>query len=270
MHSKDKKRRVDLPKMSADEKKRLLEERLEGEAREVERARVENEAAGRRGEVALTRLRMLKEPEPMAGFMRVYPNFKHQNKADGFGCMRLSPKALGPVDHGQPGLPPALNIENFHQGTKVFTEELDDNGDPAPLYVANRQAFYADPVPHRHKYHGTTGVNKNVPVYFLWVDRDGKEHRLDYVASRQFYCTFYERLASLEPDFERLVELVDGGTNLQICGYDAKPLAADETIEQAYIDDSTPFGHERVLYAMLLLRDTPDAYPWRQHKTFDF
>jgi hypothetical protein len=58
---------------------------------------------------------MMKNPEHIEGFLKVFPNYKHQNRQDGFGCMKLSPKYLGPVDHGQPDLPPALNIENFHQ-----------------------------------------------------------------------------------------------------------------------------------------------------------
>jgi hypothetical protein len=262
--------------MDPDEERALFRRRMELEGEEVERARAENEAAGRDGEVALARLLMLKQPAPVPGFRRVYPNFKHQNRPDGFGCMRLSPMSLGPVEHGQPGLPPALNIENFHQGTKVFREELDAEGNPSDLYRANRKRFYEDPVPHRHKYHGTTGLTKNIPEFFLWIDRDGSEHRLTYVQSRQFYCNFYERLASQEPDFRRLVELVEDGTNLQLCGYDAKPVEREageslaDAIERAYLDASTPFGHERVLYAMLLLRDSPEQYPWRKHKTFEF
>ncbi|ELR15981.1 uncharacterized protein ACA1_221470 [Acanthamoeba castellanii str. Neff] len=144
---------------------------------------------------------MMRDPAPVPGFRHVYPNFRHQNKANGFSCAQLSPMSLRPVDHGQPGLPPALNIENFHQDSKVFPEELYTEGNPGQLYVANRLRFYADPVPHRHKYHGTTGITINIPAYF--------ERRLSYVDSRQFYCNFYERLASQKSDFKRLVELMD-------------------------------------------------------------
>jgi hypothetical protein len=263
--------RIELPHMSADEKQNMLARRLEAEAVVIEEHRSANAAAGHRGKLMLTKLLMMRDPSPVPGFLRVYPNYKHQNKADGFGCMRLSPKWLGPVEHGQPGLPPALNIENFHQGTKVFEQELDAEGNPSELYIANRLRFYTDPVPHRHKYQGTTGLNKNIPIYFLWLDhRDSSEHRLTYVESRQFYCNFYERLASVQPDFKRLVELMDEGTNLQICGFDAKPLGENESLDKAYLDPSVPFGHERVLYAMLCLRDTPECYPWRKYKTFDF
>lgn len=56
------------------------------------------------------------------------------------------------------------------------------------------------------------------------------------------------------------------------CGYDAHeiPEATVDAIEKAYLDPSVPFGHERVLFAMLALRDTPEEYPWRKYKTLEF
>ncbi len=142
---------------------------------------------------------------------------------------------------------------------------MDENGNPSELYVKNRLAFYLDPVPHRHKYVGTE-TNKNIPKFFVWRDKEGKEHRLTYVESRQFYCNFYERLAPLQDDFKKLVQMLDNGTNLQIIGYDAFPLTG--TLEEAYLDPSKPFGHELCLYALLTAK--PEEYPWRKYKTFDF
>jgi hypothetical protein len=146
---------------------------------------------------------------------------------------------------------------------------MNKEGKPGPLYYENRKNFYTDPVPHRHKYIGTDPRNKNIPKFFVWVDRDGKEHHLTYVESRQFYCTFYDRLARVQPAYARLCRMIDRGTNVEICGYDAHPLAKDETIEDAYLDPTKPFGHERVLYAMLVTADENEL-PWRKHKTFDF
>jgi hypothetical protein len=82
----------------------------------------------RRGDVIVTKLRMMKSPEYNKGFLKVFPNFKHQGRKDGYGCKKLSPMFLGPVQHGQPGLPPSENIENFHQGSKCFEEEIDEVG----------------------------------------------------------------------------------------------------------------------------------------------
>lgn len=252
-----------LPKRSKKEleEKRRFEEAAHSET--VEIARKENAANGRHGAVTLQKMRMMHTPVVKPGVLNVYPNFKDQNRSFGFGCRSLSPKAMGPVVHGQPQLPNALNIENLHQGSKCFAEELDDDGDPGVLYYVNRLRFYQDPEPHRHKYKGRDG-NPNIPKFFVWVDKQKAEHRLTYIQSRQFYCNFYERLAVVQPDYVHICDMIRNGTNVEICGYDGNPLGENETIEQAYLDGSVPFGHERVLYTMLLYesRGTPkNEYP---------
>ena len=227
-----------------------------------------NKKKGRKGKIILYRMRMMKSVPLIEGYLNVFPNYRHQNRKDGFGCSSLSPMNLGPVKHGQPGLPDSKNIENFHQGSKLFEEEVDNNDsdliEPGKLYYSNRKSFYLDDVPHRHKYKGT-GNNKSIPLCFIWVDTEGKEHQLSYIESRQFYCTFYERLAKKEEDYKDLRALIACGYNLQICGYDAFDI---DDPEEAYLDPSHPFGHERVLYTMLTMNKKD--YPWRKHKTFDF
>ena len=217
----------------------------------------------RKGKVSLHRMRMMHNVPLVSGVLNVFPNIKHQSRSDGFGCMRLSPMHLGPVEHGQPGLPPALNIENFHQGSKCFPAETNPvSNDPTELFYQNRLSFYTDSVPHRHKF------KKVIPCYFIWVDKDNKEHKLSYIESRQFYCNFYERLAAREQDFAKLCTFINEGTDICICGYDAAPLKPGESTEEAYLDPSRPFGHERVLFTMLSTE--PNTWPWRKHKTFDF
>ena len=233
----------------------------------IELGRQENLRQGMIGKVIVSKLRMMKHPEEHSGYLKVFPNYKHQNRGDGFGCMSLSPMSLGPVDHGQPELPMAKNIENFHQGSKCFKEETDEEGNPSAVYKQNRQEFYKDKTPHRHKYMGLDKKNRNIPLYFVWIDMDKKEHHLSYFECRQFYCTFYERLASKQEDFLKLQELIWNGTNIQICGYDGRSIE-DRSIEEEYFDGSKPFGHELVLATML--REKPENYPWRKYKKFDF
>jgi hypothetical protein len=90
---------------------------------------------------------------------------------------------------------------------------------------------------------------------------------LSYIQSRQFYCNFYEQLASQQADFRHLKQKLIDGYNLQIVGYDGRSMAG-VTAEQAYLDPSAPFGHELVLYCMLTIENKDDL-PWRKHKTFD-
>ncbi len=208
-----------LPKNIVDKRRK---DKTERENIVIENNAKENRERKHYGNIVLSRLAMMKNPGDIEGYRKVFPNYKHQNRKDGFGCSSLSPMKLGPVEHGQPDLPPAKNIENFHQGTKCFKEELGKDGFPSPLYYENRNRFYEDEVPHRHKYKGTQ-KNKDIPEYFYWIDKDGMGHPLSYIKSRQFYCNFYERLASKQNDFGTLLEMYKNGVNLQICGYDAYP-----------------------------------------------
>lgn len=271
VHSRSLVDRVKMPKKPKHLKLRDASVKRSMDKIEVSRAQIENRDTSRRGRVIMSKLQMMKMPEDRVGFLKVFPNNRHQYRADGYGCCSLSPMRLGPVHHGQPNLPVAKNIENFHQGSKCFEQEIDPRtNEPTQLYYDNRLALYNDDTPHRRKYQGTVGRNKNIPVFFGWVDRNSRLCRLTYIESRQFYCTFYERLVVGNADLAHLRSLLDGGTNLQIVGYDARPVeATKDAIERAYLDDSAPFGHELVLLALLVLNN-PNDYPWRKYKTFEF
>ena len=183
---------------------------------------------------------------------------------------------LGPVEHRQPGLPPALNIENYHQFNKVWPNEVENNQNQNPstaFHVAQLRG-YLDPVPHRHKYDQKEmaelrkkvgGANKNAPLYSLHQTLQAGEEarRFTYVESRYFYCKAYERLAKETADFGQLREKMRQGTNLMICGYDACPIT--RPLYEHYCDATHPFGHELVLYALLTVADPLD-YPWNQYR----
>ena len=262
VHSK-KEERVKLPRdpNSKQKKETVLKDRI---AR-VEKKAARNKRKGKRGKVICTKLRMMKQPDHVDGFLKVFPNFKHQNRNDGFGCKSLSPKDMGPIDHGQPGMPIALNLENFHQGNKVFPVEVDEKKEPVERFFETQRKMYQDPIPHRHKKEAV-GKNKNIPVYSLWKREDGTLVKCTYFESRQFYCTYYERIAPTLDDFEYLQDLLNDGYNLQICGYDAYDITG--TLEEHYCDITRPFGHELVLYTLLTAE--PDDYPWRKYKTEEF
>ena len=209
------------------------------------------------GRVKLQRIAMMKAVTQIEGWVCVFPNFRHGNRRDGFGIPQLSPMSLGPVEHGQPGLPPAKNLENFYQQSKRFGSEKDDDA-----FHQAKVAGYLDPVPHRHK------IKKQRPIYWSWIDAQGVEHKLTYIQSRYFYCKFYEELAKQTEQWKRLYEMVKvTGLSTQICGYDAFPIEpTKEAITAAYLDPAHPFGHERVLFAMLVLEQ--EDYPWREAPAF--
>jgi hypothetical protein len=265
VHSKKIKKRVPLPLMPQAQREHQARLKTARDQKEIQEARNKNVALGARGRVIVTKLGMLKEPEHHDGFLKVFANNRHQNRRDGFGCASLSPMRLGPVNHGQPGLPPCKNLENFHQGNKCFDKELED-GKPGPVFYGNRLSFYNDDTPHRRKYVGRDPINKNIPLFSVWVDDKGSEHHLTYIESRQLYCGFYQRLAETTADLATLRFKLDLGYNLQIVGYDGRPVV--RSIQEEYLDPKVPFGHELVLYT--LLTHSENQYPWIKHKSLFF
>lgn len=223
----------------------------------------ENRLAGRRGHVIVTKLKMMKPVEYRDGYRAVFPNYKHGNREDGYGCPALSPKSLGPVEHIMPNLPPAMNLENFHQHSKLWAFELDEEGTQKKEFFEARVRAYEDPTPHRHKYDRKTlksyGHNVNIPAFSLFYKADGTACKFSYFGSRYFYCKKYEELAGKTKEIEQLRQWLREGMNLQIVGYDGYDVTVD--LMQHYYDTSKPFGHELVLYTMLVVED-PKEYPW--------
>lgn len=244
--------------------------------------------APQRGNLSLRRLQMMKPLPILPGSFVVLPNAKansHQCPGLVWACPQLSPMRLGPVDHSQPGLPPAKNIENFHQFNKVFWSELDHSVKDSkvlPVWYDRRLGGYQDVVPHRHKL-GSTKTdhiknagnteqlqqNANICEFSIYVNPiNGEERRFSYVESRVFYCTFYEHLAKQTAEFQKLITEYLSGASLCIMGYDARTVTAkvdeitEDTLMKWYLDDSEPFGHEMVLFAMLFCWPRVEALPW--------
>jgi hypothetical protein len=242
--------RTKLPQLSAHERRAAEDEAKRTRDALIAETTAANKAAGRRGQVALFRMGMMKAVVHRDGFQTVFPNNKHAHRTDGLGMATLSPMQLGPVVHGQPGLPDARNLENAWQQSKQLEGESD------AAFLAAQRAGFADPVPHRHKVKGAKVVG------WIWVDADGKRHVLDRVTARQFYCNWYERLARKTQEWATLEALVAGGTSVLLCGYDGYAIP---DIEAAYLNKDITFGHEAVLYTMLHSPD-PESWPWRKRR----
>ena len=92
--------------------------------------------------------------------------------------------------------------------------------------------------------------------------------KYSYVESRQFYCTFYERLVKEMKEFKRLKKMIKSGINIIICGYDANEKLNKNNIKEWYLNSKFPFGHESVLFTMLICKEK--EYPWKKYKTEEF
>ncbi|KAF2075166.1 hypothetical protein CYY_003514 [Polysphondylium violaceum] len=255
-----------LPKRDKKEAELLKDEKFKAENKVIEQHAKQNKAKNLEGRVVCSKLRMMKSPDEIEGYRKIFPNFKHGGRKDGIGMPSLSPMSLGPFNSGQPAAPIALNIENFHQGSKCFKRDLEKNGEVGATYFKGRDAFYTDKTPHRHKYMNPKTNKPEIPEFFVWVDENNKIHKLNALDCRQFYCHFYETLARQQADYQKLVELKQSGVNLQIVGYDARSIpAGEDAIRKEYNNTRAPFGHELVLYSMLTIPN-PDNYPWKNKK----
>jgi hypothetical protein len=247
-------------------KLQLEQEMMSMHNREVSRIREKNRREGRRGQVLCSPMTMWQNQQPkyISGFENIFPNYKHGGKQDGWGLPQLSPKSMGPVEHPQPGLPPAKNLENFHQFSKKFP------GETIMEFRKTQIEAFNDSFPHRHKPQAKKRDAKGQrirPLCWVWTRRDFSMKEMTYIECRQFYCNYYERFAKKSPEFKALKDAVDSGLNVRICGYDG--YAVTKSVEEQYLDASKPFGHELVLYTMLTV-EKEEEYPWRSHKTEDF
>lgn len=256
--------------------------------REVEDFALAKQQTGRLGHVIIDKLVMMKPAPHVPGYLKVFPNYRHGNRVDGFGCATLSPKSLGPVNHGMPDWPQALNLENYHQGAKIFPCETYSIEKIAwssgklihPDAIALRKQLYKDPTPYRHKYQypgmKKLGVDPTVKQQHLFSvfyhTKTGKERRYTDLECRYFYCHWYEILTKGKKELEELQAKIKKGYNLQIIGYDGRRIerlnpeeSLTECLYRYYLDESLPYGHELVLYTILTISDRQD-YPWNRFR----
>ncbi|MBL4898273.1 MAG: hypothetical protein JKX76_01370 [Colwellia sp.] len=275
IHSKKLKNiRIELQK-NPNSRRRRLEIEAQYEI-EVEDQAELNRKADIRGSLFCSKLRMMKKPYHITGVRNVFPNFKHGVRSDGFGCKTLSPKDMGPVVISQDSKNDIFshNIENFHQFNKFFQEK-----ETFEEFVETRINGYNDTFPHRHKFKGVG----NQPTCALFPCKNTPPGRdmypgfieYNYIESRFLYCHYYEEIAQSLPEFIVLKEMLDNGYNLQIIGYDGFDVGIDEfqdgscteNIEilwQHYLNGSRPFGHELVLYTLLMIEDRTN-FPWNRY-----
>lgn len=249
--------RKGLPKNP--ELKEIKKEEIDRMHRECVESMEENRSIGIHGNVDCDLGTNWKIPY-RRGFHRVFPNHAAKQRVNDPTCIavpELSPMKLGPIDHGQPGLPPSQCLENFHQGNKVFLFETDKDGRIRQRFFDKQLEMYNDKEGHRHKFD-----RKDIPNDSVFVFPDGTIRHYQYVQSRYFYCHWYELLAKERLEFRALKKMVEEGCNLLIIGYDGRPIDGD--LYDMYLNDEYPFGHELALCCLLKF-DDPKDYPWNRY-----
>lgn len=256
---------------------------------------------GVRGNISVGRLYMLRNPPLIDGILYIFPNRKSISRRDGVGMPQLSPMCLGPCVNiplcGENGvLNTPLNIENYHQLRKIYPQELDHppSGGSVPRTVDTTKSdrltadlpsveklkkmlneWFSEPRPMRHKFKGQSSV-----VCSIHLDENEKLHTYTYVQARYFYCKQYEWLAPNTEDWEKLLNIIDAGTDVRIMGYDGREFSEEmgesedlssqnllDRLYKLYKDPSFIFGHEFVLYSLLMkMYGKICEYPWDRYK----
>lgn len=250
-HSRKLPEREELPKAPDAKSKRLY---VNSRIKMADDVKAVNASHKKRGVISCRKLTMLKEPQHLDGYYSVFPNAK-AGRLD-MAMPELSPTLLGPIDHGQPNLPMSKNLENFWQSSKLH------EGQTFQAFRTTQARWFESDKPCRESSKKLLG--------WVWTNDDETTILHTIVEAREFYCTFYERLAKLTQSWQDLLDLVEAGGNVNIIGYTGVSLddPTPEELERRYLSEKQPFGHELVLVTMLACKQ--HEYPWVIHRTTDF
>jgi hypothetical protein len=153
---------------------------------------------------------------------------------------------LGPIYHNDPSLPPAQNLENFWQYSKVYEGEVDENGDPTPEYYQERLRGF-----NLHQ-----GIRyRRTKEKYLFSYWNGQKYDWQQ-AKRELYITAYVTYSQRTRGYHELQRMNLNGYNLLLLGYDGYAYSSDndpsgDILKSNMDNDERPFGHEFVLAGML-------------------
>ena len=127
----------------------------------------------------------------------------------------LSPFILGRINIRELGIA-SENFENLWQFSKVYSEHIDEKGNPSLKWYQWRENGFVDTKAHRYP----MGKGR-IPLYSYW-----NEKKLGYIdARKQIYATIYGEYVLQTNAFTRLSDLYGEvskqGTNLILLDYDA-------------------------------------------------
>jgi len=231
----------------------------------IEYAFLSNKKKQKKGTIKVRKIYSFKNIPLTLGYINVIPNYNNKYLNAIFSYISLSPGKMGPVHHNMPNLPPAVNLENFWNFSKVWNFELDletDMNELQPTFFQKRIQGYQSQKRISSKY--TLDELKafdasSKPDCAIYYDKYGQPIKYDYIQSRYFYCHYYQQLVSYVREFNLLKKKLQMGYNMIIHGYNS--YTPSDNYYQMYTDPTKPFKHEMILYIMLN-EPNPEKYPW--------
>lgn len=152
---------------------------------------------------------------------------------------QLSPMLLGPVTI--PGRGIALKVENAWQYSKVYSHQVDRNGDPTAKWYLWSQKGYRSVRGERYP------MGKGaIPLYSYW-----NNNQLDYLTARkEIYIPIYAKAARDSGWFGWLEGEYKEKGHLTLWDFDGYNRGS-KTLLDCVEDTSRPLGHAFVLAMML-------------------
>lgn len=151
----------------------------------------------------------------------------------------LSPVYLGPIQVEQDLV--ASSLDNLWHYSQVFKEDLYQD-QIRPEWFHNWRYGFESPIgkPSSKRRH-------EKPEFWYW-----KGARLSEIeARREIYCKLYAEYVVKLDIYADLKVMLKQGFNIQLFGYDAYDLE-DKDPKECLHDLSRPFGHEFILYGLLV------------------
>jgi len=237
-------------KTTTTDRTEFLQQRRKSHKESIQKAMKINSQKNQRGSIRVDKL-----PHYRTSADKTWPQaegFQNINVCSGAHGIwnQLSPMRLGPIDYEGDEFTEGKevsvkNLENLWQFSKVWTGEVDSEGNPTKEFCERRKLGWNQEKGQRHVKKGN-GVNRNVPLFSFW-----KGEQLSYLEARkEIYCPIYAELVTETKAFKKLEEMLNAGYNIQILGYDGYDVEGN-SLEECFLDVSKPFGHELVLYALL-------------------
>jgi len=142
----------------------------------------------------------------------------------------------------------AINVENAWQASKVYSEFVDENGDPKPEYFKWAKDIWTSKFAFRYP----MGKGR-IPLYSYW---DGE--KLSYIEARKkIYIPIYSRAVIKTNSFKILKELLaKESRDIYLIDFDGyNHVRIKKTMEQVINDPYKKMGHAFVLYDLLVKED---------------
>ena len=139
--------------------------------------------------------------------------------------------------------PPAKNLENLWQFSKVYIKHLDDRGEPTHEWYSWRDWGFLQQKAYRYP------MGKgSIPAYTYW-----QGERLGYIdARKKIYAPEYAKNVINTSSFERLRELYASGTDITLLDYDAyEHQKLGMTLIDVINNSNKKMGHAFVLIMLL-------------------